>query len=354
MLVIYKKKDQTSCMKELILTSEEKIILESRHRNSHDSRECDRIKAVLLRSEGWTIARIAQALRHYESTINRHISDYYSGKLMPKNGGSKSYLNKHQTSELIQHLEKKTYHCNHEIISYVESTYSIKYSVPGMNKWLHANNFSYKKPKGFPHKADKDKQASFVEEYKALKDSVGPEEPILFMDTVHPSQATKLSYGWIRTGQDKSVKTTASRTRMNIVGAIELCKLSKAITHDYQTVNQTSVEDFLSQVRAGYKEYGTIHMILDGAGYHRAESVAKKAKELRIELHFLPPYSPNLNPIERLWKVMNEKVRNNQFFSNAKEFRESIRHFFKKILPDIADELNDRINDNFQQLNYAP
>jgi transposase len=49
---------------------------------------------------------------------------------------------------------------------------------------------------------------------------------------------------------------------------------------------------------------------------------------LGIVLHYLPPYSPNLNPIEIVWKVMNEHVRNNLFFSLAKEFREAIKQFF--------------------------
>ena len=91
-------------------------------------------------------------------------------------------------------------------------------------------------------------------------------------------------------------------------------------------------------------------MILDGAGYNRSEATAKAAIKYNIELHPLPPYSPNLNPIERLWKVMNEKVRNNRFFKNAKEFRQAIETFFKNILPDIGQDLNDRINDNFQIL----
>ena len=70
-------------------------------------------------------------------------------------------------------------------------------------------------------------------------------------------------------------------------------------------------------------------------------------------LVYLPPYSPNLNPIERLWKVMNEQVRNNHFFKTVQEFRETILGFFKNILPKIANTLGSRINDNFQQLNLA-
>jgi transposase len=71
-----------------------------------------------------------------------------------------------------------------------------------------------------------------------------------------------------------------------------------------------------------------------------------------IQLHFLPAYSPNLNPIERLWKVMNEKARNNRFFKSAKEFRETIRGFFAKI-PELTELLMSRITDNFHVVSAA-
>lgn len=52
-------------------------------------------------------------------------------------------------------------------------------------------------------------------------------------------------------------------------------------------------------------------------------------EKLNIKLHYLPPYSPNLNPIERLWKVMNKHARNNQYFTKPKEFRKQIERFFQ-------------------------
>ena len=81
--------------------------------------------------------------------------------------------------------------------------------------------------------------------------------------------------------------------------------------------------------------------------------MVEKAKELNIKLHYLPPYSPNLNPIERLWKVMNEYARNNKYFATAKEFRHQINYFFDRTLPSIAGSLDERINDNFQVLSSA-
>ncbi|MCP4922796.1 MAG: IS630 family transposase, partial [bacterium] len=77
----------------------------------------------------------------------------------------------------------------------------------------------------------------------------------------------------------------------------------------------------------------------------------KAALEFGVVLYPLPPYSPNLNPIERLWKVMNEQVRNNRVFNNAQEFRTAILEFFTHTWPEIALSMVDRINDNFQTLN---
>ncbi len=123
------------------------------------------------------------------------------------------------------------------------------------------------------------------------------------MDAVHPTQATKITAGWIRTGTDKPVKTTGSRTRLNVIGAIQLGHLSQAVIKHADKVNGDSIVEFFHQIRAQYHTHENIHLILDGAGYHKSKTVISVAKELNIILHTLPPYSPNLNPIERLWKV---------------------------------------------------
>ena len=341
-------------MRKIHLTTTAKLALESRHRKCCDKRECDRIKAVLLCSKGWSAAMIAEALLLYETSIVRHIDDYVDKqKLCPKSGGSQSYLNQEQTELLISHLTELTYVHTYQICCYVKEQWSVRYSVSGMNKWLHQHGFSYKQPKGVPHKFDSSKQAEFIEKYEALKCNVADDEPILFMDAVHPTQATKVTRGWIRTGIDKIINTTGSRTRLNIIGAMRLEHLADTVTGQYQTINSESVIDFFERVKAQYQASSRIHLILDGAGYHRSQIVKDKAKELNIELHYLPPYSPNLNPIERLWKVLNEHARNNQYFATAKEFRQQIDRFFEVTLPKIGDALNSRINDNFQTFNPA-
>ncbi|WP_276280461.1 transposase [Vibrio sp. CUB2] len=94
-------------------------------------------------------------------------------------------------------------------------------------------------------------------------------------------------------------------------------------------------------------------LVLDGAAYHRSEMVRNAAKVLNIELHYLPVYSPNLNPIERLWKVMNEHLRNNVYFPSKAAFTSAIKTFFDVTLPEVAGSLVSRITDNFQILKPA-
>jgi hypothetical protein len=148
-----------------------------------------------------------------------------------------------------------------------------------LNKGLHQHNFSYKKSKGVPHKFDEDKQADFIAFYEQLKSTLASDERLLFMDAVHPTQATKITAGWIKKGDDKAVKTTGSRSRINIVGATELGYLENAVIKEYEkTVNGEAIVDFLNKVRASYLESGTKKLILDGAGYHRSDIVKDEAK----------------------------------------------------------------------------
>ena len=341
-------------MAQIILTAHQKSALEMQHKHSRNGKERDRIKAILLCSEGWNTPMIAQALRIHETSILRHIKEYKdSEKLTLESGGSSSNLSSEQTEQLIAHLTEHTYHHQKDIIAYIKVTWSIEYTVPGINKWLHKNKFSYKKPKCLPYKADTEKQAEFIQAYEELKKKIAPDESIYFIDAVHPTQATKITSGWIRTGTDKPIKTTGSRTRVNIVGAIQLGDLAEAVTSQYDTINAVSMMDFIELLRWKSTTMGTIHLILDGAGYHKAQVLKDRAQELDIKLYYLPPYSPNLNPIERLWKVMNEKVRNNHCFHSAKEFRQKINEFFDEMLPKIGNSLNSRINDNFQVFDPA-
>ncbi len=124
-----------------ILTETQKSDLETRHRTERNGKIRDRIKAVLLHSEGWSQKDIAQALRINESTVYDHLNEYRENeKLEIQSGGSVSKLGEAQSKELELHLEENTYATAKEIVAYVKEKYGISYTPEGMHAWLARHN----------------------------------------------------------------------------------------------------------------------------------------------------------------------------------------------------------------------
>ena len=342
------------------LTDSERGALRLKHRTERDRRICDRIKAVLLKDKGWTDKLIAEALFLDENTVNKHVHDYEnSKKIKPENGGSQSKLAEAQTQSLIEHLTEYTYTSTKAIRAYVFKEYGVKYTQQGMYDWLVEHNFSFKKPKGVPSKACPEKQAAFIKEYEELvKQSMSrdmaDEEPIFFMDSAHPTMSTKTSHCWILVGHanDKAILTTGNRTRINLTGVLNL-ETMEIMTRDYKTIDQDATVKFLKDLRRGHPKAKKLHVILDNGPAHNNAKVIKFAKRIGIELHFLPTYSPNLNPIERVWKIMNEDIRNNVFFEKSKDFFQAVKKFFEVTWKERCHEFIDRVNDNFEIIKLA-
>ncbi|MFT5318338.1 MAG: transposase [Chlamydiales bacterium] len=98
-----------------------------------------------------------------------------------------------------------------------------------------------------------------------------------------------------------------------------------------------------------------IHVFCDNAGYYRNKAVTAYLENSRIKLHVLPPYSPNLNPIERLWKWMKETVIYNNYYEEFDDFRTAIHGFFTTLNGlDPGSELGlsfrSRIRDKFRAI----
>jgi len=154
------------------LSEAERNTLKTQHRMERDKRVCDRIKAVLLYDKGWNFKKIAEVLLLSDVTVGQHIQDYQaSQKLKPENGGSVSKLDDQQTKSLLEHLQKHTYLYTKDIIAYVQATFGLLYTVPGMTSWLKIHGFSYKKPAVVPGKANREAQEQWIKEYIELKNT---------------------------------------------------------------------------------------------------------------------------------------------------------------------------------------
>ena len=333
-----------------ILSSIERAVLISRHRTERDSHGRDRIKAVLAYDEGHKPAEIASILLIDIRTVYRYLKEYDEAeKLRHAHKGKLSKLDENQGQELIAHLRDKVYLYVKEIKAYVLEHYQIHYTVAGLTKWLHANGFVYKKPQAVPAKLNSKEQGVFIEDYAQLKAQAAREnEVVLFGDSVHPQHQTQLAYGWIEKGVRKALPTTARQYRLSFMGAIDLTN-HKVISLESERVNTESIKAFLKEVSNAYPLVNRIHLILDNAGYHKSKDMIAFAESLRIKIHYLPPYSPNLNPIERLWKIMREVTMYNKYYAKFNDFTEAIRGFFSSIKT-YQLTIQSRITDNFQLL----
>ena len=337
------------------LSNEERNALKNQHRSERDKRICDRIKAILLFDEGWSYDEIARVLLLSDEAIRKHIQEYRSNqKLRPENGGSTCKLSQKQTMKLLQHLEQHTYLYVKDIVAYVKVQFDVSYTIPGMTFWLKAHGFSYKKPSLVPGKANRKQQEEWLKEYHKLKQNLSETETICFMDGVHPTHNVQLACGWIKKGVRKEISTNTGRRRLNLSGAIDIFS-SKVLIQEDQTLNAESIIQFLKKIESAYPNKVKIHLFCDNARYYRNQKVKQYLEVSKIELHFLPPYSPNLNPIERLWKWMKERILYNTYYQEFEDFKTAILGFFT-VLANIDSEsvlgknFKKRVRDKFKPI----
>ena len=329
------------------LTPDERKRLVLRHRREKKRKVCDRIKAVLLYDEGYSYSEIARILLLDDETIRRHVDDYFNkNKLQGESGGSRSQLSQDQARELCSHLHEVTYLYVKEICAYVSARFKVTFSISGMTKWLHQHNFRYKKPQPTPGKVNPVAQKAFIAFYRDLKAKLGSDSPIYFLDSVHPQHQTRIANGWIRKGVRKNIATTGKQKRLSFMGGICL-NGHKLVIQQTDKVNADSIKRYLRMLRQRNKERGEIHIVWDNAGYHKSRDILSYAAGLNICVHYLPPYSPNLNPIERLWKMMHEQTLYNKYYEKFADFSVAVCQFFKDISRK-KKSLRARITDNFQ------
>jgi transposase len=172
---------------------------------------------------------------------------------------------------------------------------------------------------------------------------------------VHPTHNTKPAYGWIKTGERKEVSTNTGRQRLNLSGAIDIITKKVLVQRD-DFLNAQSTISFLRKIEAAYPEAHRVHLFCDNARYYRNKEVTAYLVDSKIKMHFLPSYSPNLNPIERLWKLMNEEVLYNRYYESFTSFTDAVLGFLGSLSDppiEMAQKLTKRITDSFSAIGKA-
>lgn len=337
-----------------ILSIAERANLEKQLKRPRDYSERNRLCVILGYDDGVSIEELAKILRLNFATVYEYLREYDSShktKSDPR-GGSDPKLSEEQTQTLLKHLMETTYLKVKQVIAYVSLQYKILYSRSGMTDWLRRQGFVYKRPKKVPGKLDTEKQKAFVEKYENLKKGLPCEEEIYFVDAVHPEHQSQPVCGWIKKGVQKTLQTSGKQLRLHFAGALCLTSM-QIVTKEYGTVDADAMIDFFKRLE-DQSNASTIHVILDNARSNKNKKLDEFLQTSRIKVHYLPPYSPNLNPIERLWKIMRETTVYNRYYESSVDFFKEIRRFFTEKIPKMTETLKSRINDKFQMVQLDP
>lgn len=167
---------------------------------------------------------------------------------------------------------------------------------------------------------------------------------LLFMDASHFVLGCDF-LGGIYCRVRRFVLTFSGRKRYNVLGAIDyVTKKVLTVTNDTY-ITAVEVCELLRKVSAEYPGKA-VHIVLDNARYQKCEAVRNLAAELGIILQYIPPYSPNLNLIERLWKFVKGELRS-KYYDNFSEFQNRIDAIIdstaKENLPKVKKLINDKI-----------
>jgi transposase len=300
-------------------------------------------------AKGWSAADIGQILLLDEKTSRHYFEVYRQGgsqALLDNNySGVEPKLDAHQMSVLETYLEEHLLPDAKSVIAHIDKQYGVRYSLSGVTDLLHRLGFSYKKPAHVPGKQDPVQQQAFLKAYERIKARKGPNDPIYFADATHPQHNSIPSYGWIRKGKEKELKANCGRQRLNINGAVNLETLEPTVRF-YDTIDAQSAKDLFSKIEAKHPSATVIYVIVDNARYYRSRWLKKALKGTKIKLIFLPPYSPNLNLIERYWKFFKKKVLNNHYYATFEEFKRACENFFRK-RKEYLPELQTLLTENF-------
>jgi transposase len=176
---------------------------------------------------------------------------------------------------------------------------------------LKAAGLSWKKCKKLLAKANPAKRTAFVQQFQTLYERLCQDEiRLVFIDEAHVHQDLDLGYTWAPANQPAWRKSTSPSlsARLNWYGAFDFSS-GRCFLWQNGKCNGEQTCQFLEQLSAwlGEDERPVI-LIWDGAPWHRSINVQDKAHQLGLQLLPLPGYSPDLNPVERLWQWLREDV----------------------------------------------
>jgi transposase len=320
--------------------SKQEILLNKleQSRKNGDLREYTRIASILSFAEGYSVNQVAEIFRVTIGAVYKWLKNYIayglSGIIDKKIPGRPSKLTKKQRRKLANLIDKGpeaygfTSACwrSPMIQEIILVEFGKFYSARYLSQLLKNMGYSYQKAAFVAAKQDEEKRAAWLADIwpsilKRAKDKKGY---ILFGDEASFPQWGTLSYTWARKGKQPLIKTSGNRRSYKVFGLIDYFSGRFFAKGRDGKLNSDSYIDFLKGVLTKTRKH--IFLVQDGAPYHKGKKVkeffAKHAD--RITVYTLPSYSPDFNPIEKLWKKIKQHGTHLKYFPTFEDLTNKV------------------------------
>lgn len=342
-------------MEKMKLSQEQISILKLMHRNTKNWKKRDRIKTILFLDEWFTMKETARLLLLDEDTVSK-IKEWFLTDWIDKflDDNYVCYLWKlteKQKEEVKEYVRNNIVMDAIVVIEFIKKQWNIEYSRSWVIDLLYSLNFTYKKTKLIPSKAKKLLQAIHIFQYRINEVLKTDSEITIFIDWVHPHHNCMSSYWWIEIWEEKHIKSNTWRDRININWAYCL-ETQESVIITSESINAQSTIELYKKIEEKYSDKQIINIYRDNAKYYANNLIKEYLKTSKIREIPLPPYSPNLNPIERLWLFMKKNLLYNKYYEKFSDFKEVIQRFFGDDFHLYRDKLKTFITDDFQVLGF--
>lgn len=312
-----------------------------------------RMDVLYWTSQGTSRTRVSEISGVHRNSITKYIKLYHEGGISQllsfRYTGPESKLSGHR-------ITLEAYFKEYPPRSAKQARAAIKHltgetlGIDAVRHFMHKLGMKPRKAGHIPAKANAEQQHLFVQNKvnKLIHKAQNERCYLFYMDGAHFTLLPLVNMIW--SFSRIFIKGASGRDRINVLGALDAVSLQVYSVINTTYVNANTVVELLKMLSASCKKGTPIYVVLDNAPYQHCAFVKTWATALGIELVFLPPYSPNLNLIERLWKYIKKEVIGNQYFESAQIFHHTIVQAMTDInhCPFHKQELKSLLTLNFQ------
>jgi transposase len=205
----------------------------------------------------------------------------------------------------------------------------INVSNETMRRHLRNENLVWRRPRPVVGPKDPDYDQK-LQKIRRLLASLPDDETVVFQDEVDINTNPKIGSMWMRRGEQAEVETPGNNVKRYLAGSLHWRTGKLLVSPPGTQRNSVLFVQHLHDLRRRLRGYRHIHVVCDNARFHDCGLVDEFLNQWghRITIHFLPKYSPQTNPIERVWWHLHEEITRNHRCQNIDELVELVFDWF--------------------------